>query len=193
MARGRWYARPMADVKPFRAVRYSGAAGPLADLVAPPYDAVGESERAELFTRSPYNVIHVTLPESAEEAAHLYHAWRADGILDEDDDSAAWLVVEDYVGPDGVGRERRGSRSLSPPSATRPEASSRTSARTRRSARSGFAYCARSACSPSRSSSSRMRDSSSIYRHESRTARSMRRACGGFRASTRRHSQGPSY
>jgi len=98
----------MADVKPFRAVRYSGAAGSLADLVAPPYDAVDEEERALLFTRSPYNVIHVTLPESADEAASLYRAWLADGILEEDDEPAVWLVVEDYVGPDGVARERRG-------------------------------------------------------------------------------------
>src|SRR5262252_5890859 len=41
----------MADVQPFRAVRYSGAAGPLPDLVAPPYDAVTADERARLFTR----------------------------------------------------------------------------------------------------------------------------------------------
>ncbi len=98
----------MADVKPFRAVRYSGAAGLLADLVAPPYDAVGDDERAALYTRSPYNVVHVTLPESPEEAGSLYGSWLADGILEADDDPAAWLVVEDYVGPDGVARERRG-------------------------------------------------------------------------------------
>jgi uncharacterized protein (DUF1015 family) len=98
----------MADVKPFRAVRYSGAAGSLGDLVAPPYDAVDEEERALLFTRSPYNVIHVTLPESADEAASLYQSWIEDGILERDDDPSAWLVVEDYVGPDGVARERRG-------------------------------------------------------------------------------------
>jgi uncharacterized protein (DUF1015 family) len=65
----------MADVQPFRAVRYSGAAGPLADLVAPPYDAVDEEERARLFTRSPYNVAHMTLPESVAEAAQLYREW----------------------------------------------------------------------------------------------------------------------
>ena len=98
----------MADVTPFRAVRYSGAAGSLADLVAPPYDAVDEDERAQLFTRSPYNVVHVTLPESADEAGSLYRAWLSDGILEQDDESAAWLVIEDYVGPDGVARERRG-------------------------------------------------------------------------------------
>ncbi len=98
----------MADVKPFRAVRYSGAAGSLADLVAPPYDAVDEAERSRLFTRSPYNVMHVTLPESADEAGRLYRSWLSDGILEQDDEPAAWLVVEDYVGPDSVARERRG-------------------------------------------------------------------------------------
>ena len=98
----------MADVKLFRAVRYAGAAGALAELVAPPYDTVDAGERARLFTRSPYNVVHVTLPESADEAGSLYRAWLSDGILERDDEPAAWLVVEDYVGPDGVARERRG-------------------------------------------------------------------------------------
>jgi uncharacterized protein (DUF1015 family) len=98
----------MADVQPFRAVRYTGAAGPLADLVAPPYDAVTEEERARLFTRSPYNVLHVTLPESPEEAGSLYRAWVENGILALEDEPAAWLVAEDYVGPDGVPGERHG-------------------------------------------------------------------------------------
>ena len=61
----------MADLQPFRAVRYAGAAGPLADLVAPPYDAVDAEERAELFTRSPYNVVHLILPDTAEQAGAI--------------------------------------------------------------------------------------------------------------------------
>jgi len=98
----------MADIQPFRAVRYTGAAGPLADLVAPPYDAVTEEERSELYTRSPYNVVHVTLPESLEEAARLYRSWVEDGILEQEEEPAAWVVAEEYVGPDGVSRERHG-------------------------------------------------------------------------------------
>jgi uncharacterized protein (DUF1015 family) len=98
----------MADVQPFRAVRYSGAAGSLADLVAPPYDAVGPEERAQLFSRSPFNVVHVTLPESADEAGRLYRSWLSEGIFVRDTDPAAWLMVEDYVGPDGIARQRRG-------------------------------------------------------------------------------------
>ena len=98
----------MAEVTPFRAVRYTGAAGDLADLVAPPYDAVDDEERARLYTRSPYNVVHVTLPESAAAAGRLYRDWLASGILARDDDEAMWLAAERYVGPDGVERERHG-------------------------------------------------------------------------------------
>jgi uncharacterized protein (DUF1015 family) len=98
----------MAEVTPFRAIRYSGAAGRLVDLVAPPYDAVDDDERAALYLRSPYNVLHVTLPDSPEEAAGLYGQWFADGILEREDEEALWLAVEDYVGPDGVARQRHG-------------------------------------------------------------------------------------
>jgi uncharacterized protein (DUF1015 family) len=98
----------MGEVMPFRAVRYTGAAGDLADLVAPPYDAVDDEERARLYMRSPYNVVHVTLPESAAAAGHLYRDWLASGILARDDDEAMWLAAERYVGPDGVERERHG-------------------------------------------------------------------------------------
>ena len=76
--------------------------------MAPPYDAVDDAERARLYTRSPYNVIHVTLPESAEEAGRLYREWLGDGILAQDEGEATWLVSERYVGPDGVERERHG-------------------------------------------------------------------------------------
>jgi uncharacterized protein (DUF1015 family) len=98
----------MADVQPFRAVRYSRAAGRLDDLVAPPYDAVSPDEREELYRRSPFNVVHVTLPDSAEEAGRVYRTWLANGVLEEDGDEAAWLMVDEYVGPDGVPRERHG-------------------------------------------------------------------------------------
>ena len=98
----------MVDAEPFRAVRYAGAAGPLADLVAPPYDVVDDDERAELYTRSPYNVVHMTLPESVEGAALLYRTWLASGVLERDGEPCAWVSAERYVGPDGVARERRG-------------------------------------------------------------------------------------
>jgi uncharacterized protein (DUF1015 family) len=98
----------LVDVQRFRSVRYSGAAGPLRDLVAPPYDAVTEAERTFLYTRSPYNVVHLTLPESAESAGRLYAAWVETGVLEREAEPCTWVLVENFVGPDGVARERHG-------------------------------------------------------------------------------------
>jgi uncharacterized protein (DUF1015 family) len=98
----------MAVVKPFRALRYDEAdAGSLEDLVAPPYDVISPEQRAELGSRSPYNVVHLTLPDSEEEAASRLDAWRASGVLVEEP-PAVWALEQEYVGPDGVARKRFG-------------------------------------------------------------------------------------
>jgi uncharacterized protein (DUF1015 family) len=98
----------MAVVKPFRALRYDQAlAGPLEDLVAPPYDVISDEQRAELRARSPYNVVHLTLPDSEEEAARDLEDWQSKGILVEEP-PAVWALEQDYVGPDGVARKRFG-------------------------------------------------------------------------------------
>ena len=98
----------MADVQPFRALRYGDAAeGPLDRLVAPPYDVIAPAERAELAARSPHNVVRLTLPESEDEAARTLADWRRDGVLVEEP-PAVWVLAQDYVGPDGVARTRSG-------------------------------------------------------------------------------------
>ena len=59
----------MAVVKPFRALRYDPSqAGPLETLVAPTYDVISPEERERLRARSPYNVVHLTLPDSTRSA-----------------------------------------------------------------------------------------------------------------------------
>jgi uncharacterized protein (DUF1015 family) len=98
----------MPTVRPFRALRYDvAAAGPLDGLVAPPYDAISLEARAEYLARSPYNVVHLTLPDSEEQAGRDLAAWRADGVLDEQPERY-WWIAQDYVGPDGVARTREG-------------------------------------------------------------------------------------
>ena len=98
----------MAEIKPFSALRYeTGQAGPLEDLVAPPYDVIGPAERAEYLARSPYNVVHLTLPDSEEEAGESLRSWRESGIL-ATEEPAFWALSQDYVGPDGVERTRTG-------------------------------------------------------------------------------------
>jgi uncharacterized protein (DUF1015 family) len=98
----------VAVVKPFRALRYDEAkAGPLAQLVAPPYDVISGDQRREYLARSPYNVVHLTLPDSEEQAASDLQEWRAGGVLREEE-PALWWIAQDYTGPDGVARTREG-------------------------------------------------------------------------------------
>jgi len=99
----------VAVVRPFRALRYDPAvAGPLESLVAPPYDVIGAYEREQLLGRSPYNVVHLTLPDSEEAAATLLADWRERGVLLEEPEPAFWWLAQEYVGPDGVARRREG-------------------------------------------------------------------------------------
>jgi uncharacterized protein (DUF1015 family) len=98
----------VAEVRPFRAERYGERAGRLEDLVAPPYDVIGSEERREYLSRSPYNVVHLTLPDSEEQAARDLAAWRAGQIVVRDEEPAAWALSQSHVGPDGVSRVRNG-------------------------------------------------------------------------------------
>ena len=99
----------MAQVRPFRAVRYDERrAGPLASLVAPPYDVLDAEARARYLAASPHNVVHLTLADGEAEAARLWSAWLGDGTLVRDEDPACWWLAQEYTGPDGVTRTREG-------------------------------------------------------------------------------------
>jgi uncharacterized protein (DUF1015 family) len=96
-------------VSPFRALRYDEAvAGPLPDLVAPPYDVIDDEGRREYLARSPYNIVHLTLPDSEEAAAAALADWRDRGVLLREEEPALWWIAQDYTGPDGVARTRGG-------------------------------------------------------------------------------------
>jgi uncharacterized protein (DUF1015 family) len=95
----------MAEVRPFRALRY--AVPDLEAVVAPPYDVIDDALRSEYLQRDPHNVVHLTLPDSEEQAARDLRAWRDQGVLVEEE-PAYWWLSQDYVGPDGVARTRHG-------------------------------------------------------------------------------------
>jgi uncharacterized protein (DUF1015 family) len=102
----------MAAVEPLRAVHYDVArAGPLGDLVAPPYDVIDAPARAKLAAGSPYNVVEIDLPSGEDpytRAGELYANWRAEGVLVRDEEPALWAHEQIYRGPDGERRTRRG-------------------------------------------------------------------------------------
>lgn len=53
----------VAKFEPFPGVRYDAGSVGLDQVIAPPYDVVGSAERDLLAHRSPYNAIHLELPE----------------------------------------------------------------------------------------------------------------------------------
>jgi uncharacterized protein (DUF1015 family) len=106
----------MAEIKPLRALHYEPrVAGPLADLVAPPYDVIDPATRAQLAARSPFNVVNVDLPAPAmeredpyETASELFETWELQGAIKRDREPAIWAHEQEYRGPDGRERTRRG-------------------------------------------------------------------------------------
>jgi uncharacterized protein (DUF1015 family) len=99
----------MAVVKPFRALRYDERrAGPLDQLVAPPYDVISPEARERYLTKSPFNVVHVTLPDDEQDAARALSEWQDDGVLVRDGEPTLWWLAQDFTGPDAIARRRDG-------------------------------------------------------------------------------------
>ena len=77
----------MADISPFRGLRYSpSVAGSLTDLLCPPYDVITPEQQQALQRSSPYNAVHLELPaEGTQEryaiAAQALAQWQHDGVL----------------------------------------------------------------------------------------------------------------
>ena len=102
----------MADVQPFRALNYDlTKTGGLQPVAAPPYDVIDDAQRADLAARSPYNVVEIDLPQGDDpygHAAEVFAQWQREGVLVRDEDEALWALAQDYTGPDGRRRTRRG-------------------------------------------------------------------------------------
>ena len=94
----------MADIRPFRGLRYMPElVGDLGLVVCPPYDIISESEEADLHRRSPYNAVRLELTEVLEQerandaymiAAHYFSSWQERGILVQDQAPCLYLLEE---------------------------------------------------------------------------------------------------
>jgi uncharacterized protein (DUF1015 family) len=99
----------VADIQPLRTLRYdTSVAGPLGELIAPPYDVIDNHTRTELAARSKHNVVELDLPESYEGAAETLAQWRERGVLIQEEQPALWVLRQDYTAPDGSTRTRSG-------------------------------------------------------------------------------------
>jgi uncharacterized protein (DUF1015 family) len=92
----------MAEIVPFAGLRYDlERVGDAARVLAPPYDVIGEPERAELEARDPHNVVRVELPRGEADArygaaANLLRAWLAEGVLRRDPTPSMYVYEQQF-------------------------------------------------------------------------------------------------
>lgn len=97
----------MADVRPFRGVRYNTrSAGDLSTLLCPPFDVISEAERERLYAGSPFNVIRLEWGRDEPgdtpgndwyaRAAALQSEWLASGVLQEADSPSMYVIEETF-------------------------------------------------------------------------------------------------
>ena len=111
----------MADIKPFRAIRYDlDVLGEEVadDLVAPPYDVIDQSEQAELYERHPNNIIRLILNRTRDDdddannrytraRRHLFD-WLAKGAVKLDSEPGLYLHHQTFEDVEGNVHTRKG-------------------------------------------------------------------------------------
>lgn len=90
----------MAEIKPFRALRYTEKAGNISKLTCPPYDIINEEERLAYLRENPCNVIRLELPKGEnpyEQAGETLRGWIQDDILKQDTDPGFYIYEEEFT------------------------------------------------------------------------------------------------
>ena len=93
----------MADIQPFRAVRYNfDIAGDVSLHVCPPFDVITPELQHELYDRSPYNIVRLELARRGlsddpyERAAETAQTWKDSGVLKHDEEPSIYVTEEEF-------------------------------------------------------------------------------------------------
>src|SRR5579862_7318601 len=96
----------MAEIRPFRGLRYGEDAGKLDRLIAPPYDVLTPVQREEYAARNPHNIVHLTLPTGKIDdrskfvkyarSASALAEWRREGVLALDQTPSLYRYTQSY-------------------------------------------------------------------------------------------------
>jgi uncharacterized protein (DUF1015 family) len=107
----------MADIYPFRALRYDLQKVSPSQVLTQPYDKITPAMQDRYYAASPYNLVRIILgrrePDSAADnvytrAAAYAHDWRAQGILQQDSLPSIYSYSQSFTAPSGASFERRG-------------------------------------------------------------------------------------
>ncbi len=89
----------MAQIKAFRALRFTENAGDTAFAVCPPYDIISEEEKKQYLAQSRFNIIRLEKPEgdnAYENAAETLKQWIGSGVLAEDAKDGFYIYEEEF-------------------------------------------------------------------------------------------------
>ncbi|MBX3118944.1 MAG: DUF1015 domain-containing protein [Fimbriimonadaceae bacterium] len=99
----------MAQIRPFRGLRFAAKAGSLDSLIAPPYDVISPTQREALAAQNEHNAVLVTLPESQDDdrskfikymrSASRIADWRREGILEVEDKPTYYRYTQRFNVP----------------------------------------------------------------------------------------------
>ena len=90
----------LAELKPFKALRFTEKAGDISELCCPPYDIIDDTRRREYLAKNEHNIIRLELPRDGEdyyaEASKVLHSFLSEGILAEDDCDSFYIYGERF-------------------------------------------------------------------------------------------------
>jgi uncharacterized protein (DUF1015 family) len=111
----------MADILPFRALRYDLSKVTAAEVMTQPYDKITPAMQDQYYAASPYNLVRIILgksqPNDNEQenvytrAAACLRKWQAEGVLRRDPEPSIYVYVQKFKIPGdttGAEAERRG-------------------------------------------------------------------------------------
>src|ERR1700730_1109599 len=107
----------MADIHPFRGLRYDLQRVSATQVVTQPYDKITPAMQEAYYAASPYKLVRIILgrrePDEAgnnvyTRAAAYGRNWRAEGILQQDSAPSIYTYSQTFTAPSGARFERRG-------------------------------------------------------------------------------------
>jgi len=100
----------LVDIRPFKAIRYTGKAGDAEDLITQPYDKIDPEMQKEYYQKSPYNYCRLILPleqNKYQVANERITQWLKEGIIAKETQPAIFVSRQEFT-LDGKKYERTG-------------------------------------------------------------------------------------
>ena len=108
----------MADIHPFRALRYDLQRVSASQVVTQPYDKITPAMQERYYAASPYNLVRIVLGRRAADenagdnvytrAAAYARKWRDEGIFRQDSAPSVYAYSQAFTAPSGSKFERKG-------------------------------------------------------------------------------------